>query len=321
MAFRNFLRIKFCIKTKMAIAMGLVAATIVMPTQITTPTVRAGENPFLESSKLPLSLRLGDLDNSWRKFRTSGQYEFGDLMQTWSSVFGLSTFNNVYYTQGETLEMAGKTYLIAYRLPVKEADATLNDMFTAWSRSCDETMPEAPLSVDSSLSLALLNPTTIGSLNDIQSVDVEAEIRRSQEMSALKMAACQEQVAEDSSYDAESNMGAINRAQQALYLETEAFTGNLEELAIGVEPETDFYRYSLTVRSPKFVTSQALSQVEGGSDYVGGVVAIQDVDGYPITITILCKSEAIAGQLPEPPTFHDIAETLTCPPGSEELYY
>ncbi len=317
MVSKNFLRTK----TNVAIAMGVVTAAIVMPTPIMTPTVRAGENPFLESSHLPLSLRFGDLDHSWRKFRASGQYEFGDLMQTWSSLFGLSTFNNVYYTQGKTVEMAGKTYLVAYRLPVKESDTTLSNMFTAWGSDCEETMPETVLSVDSSLSLALLNPTTIGSFNDIQAIDIEAEIRRSQEMSDAKMAACQAQAAEDSSYDAEYSMGAINRAQQAFYLETEAFTANLEELAIGVEPETDFYRYSLTVRSPKFVTSQALSQTEGGFDFVGGVAVIESGDGYAETITILCKSEAIAGQLPAPPTFNEAAKTLSCPAGSEDLYY
>ncbi len=57
---------------------------------------------------------------------------------------------------------------------------------------------------------------------------------------------------------AKLNVGSINRAQQAIYIETNAFASTIEELELGLKSETENYAYSLTVDSNKsLVTATA----------------------------------------------------------------
>ena len=120
------------------------------------------------------------------------------------------------------------------------------------------------LSAISTVSFALLNPDTIASLNDIQSVDIEAELKSSEEQAAAIQESCLEILADNSYHEAESTIGDINRSQQTIYLEANSFADNLEDLGRGLQPEIDFDNYSVVVRSPNFVTSEAFSKVEEG---------------------------------------------------------
>ena len=86
------------------------------------------------------------------------------------------------------------------------------------------------LSAISTVSLALLNPDTIASLNDIQSVDIEAELKSSEEQAAAIQESCLEILADNSYHEAESTIGDVNRSQQTIYLEAKSFADNLEDL-------------------------------------------------------------------------------------------
>jgi hypothetical protein len=114
----------------------------------------AAELPdLLSGDRFPLTLKLKNLNNEWRGFSMSGQYEMGEWMQTFSSMFGNSA-SNTYYTKGQTVNIGNETYMVAYRIE---------------SRS-DKLTPET------TLSLSLLNLRTIGSLNNIRLFNVEQEI-------------------------------------------------------------------------------------------------------------------------------------------------
>jgi|GEM_PF-5415672 len=132
-------------------AMGwLLAAAIATSSQVSF----AAELPDLISgNRFPLTLKLRDLNNEWRGFSMSGQYEMGDWMQTFSSLFGTSA-SNLYYTKGQTVSVGNETYLVAYRI---------------------ESKPEK-LTAETSLTLSLLNLRTIGSLNNIRLFNLQQEV-------------------------------------------------------------------------------------------------------------------------------------------------
>ncbi len=301
-------------------------------TMAIAPTVMQGKNssvqanPLTADSDLPLELTLSELDGSWRQFRIAGQYEFADLMQTWFSLFGISNiYSNSYFTQGQTVEMGDKEYLVAYRFPLEPEELNLEDMFAVFDsgQQCDDmSQLEANiLSGESTISLALLNPNTIGSLNDIQTIDVAGLIQASQDQFAMMQETCAEANADKIVDEALDNLGAINRAQQAFWLENERFADDLESLQIGLSEDTETYSYTLTLQNPSLVTSQAIAKSPEGYHIVGATHVYDDFDsGFPSTITILCEKSEPGGPVPSAPFFDGATDYLACPLGTFETY-
>ncbi|WP_171971752.1 type IV pilin-like G/H family protein [[Limnothrix rosea] IAM M-220] len=305
-----------CFASTMAIA----------PAAIQSERNSVSANPFTEDSELPLDLSLGELDGSWRQFRIAGQYEFADLMQTWFSLFGITNvYGNTYFTQGETTEMGGKEYLVAYRFPLAPQELDLEDMFAVFDsgQQCDDMsrLEAAILNENTKVSLALLNPNTIGSLNDIQTLDVPGMLQASQEQFAMMQETCAEVNAENQVIEALDNLGAINRAQQDFWLENKRFTDNIESLQIGLSPETDAYSYTMTLQNPSLVTSQAIAKSPEGYHIVGATHVYDDFDSeFPSTITILCEKSEPGGPVPSLPFFDEATNYLACPLGTFETY-
>ncbi|WP_160148422.1 type IV pilin-like G/H family protein [[Leptolyngbya] sp. PCC 7376] len=308
----------FCLASLMAIA----------PAAMKQNSSAAQANPLMpDASDHPLDLTLGELDGSWREFRISGQYEFADLIQTWFSLFGISNvYSNTYFTQGNTIDIAGKQYLVAYRFPLAPQELNLEDMFSVWDtgQGCEDmAMLESELvNLDTTINLSLLNPNTIGSLNDIQTLDVAELIEQSKERYDMMQERCQEAEAESKVTEAVQNLGAMNRAQQAFWLENETFTSDISELQIGVSEDTEYYSYYLTSENAKLVTSQAVAKSPSGHHIVGGVYALEsEVElGYPTTVSILCKKSEKGGQIPDEPYFDESWQTLACPLGTTQTY-
>lgn len=123
----------------------------------------------------PLSLRLRQLDGSWRRLNISGQYEMGEWMQSYSSMFG-SAFKDVLYTRGQMVTLGGEIYIVAYRPQTKNKPLDFAAMIRMGSNP--EAKPPAPekMTPDTLLSLSLLNLRTIGSLNNIRPFDFNAEL-------------------------------------------------------------------------------------------------------------------------------------------------
>lgn len=310
---------------KMVIAC-LAGTMAIAPTMLRHSSNRVQANPLTADSDLPLKLTLNELDESWRQFRISGQYEFADLIQTWFSMFGISNvYGNTYFTQGQIIEMGDKEYLIAYRFPLTPEELDLEDMFAVFDsgQQCDDMsqLEAAILSGDSTVSLALLNPNTIGSLNDIQAIDVAEIIRASQERFAMMQETCAEVIEGNKVTGALDTLRAINRTQQAIWLEDEEFTDSIESLGIGLSEETETYSYTLTLQNPSLVTSQAIAKSPEGYHIVGAVSVFDDgQESFPTTITILCVQSEPGGSVPSPPFLAQATDYLACPVGTVETF-
>lgn len=124
------------------------------PKPVATPTVIQGNLELFGSNNIPTSVRLRDLNSSWRAMGTNGSLELGNFQMLVNSSAG-GSFAATYYTKGETITIGSETYIVAYSL------------FTL----VDKVTPDLPLS------LSLLNVKTIGSLSNIRPFDVFKETK------------------------------------------------------------------------------------------------------------------------------------------------
>jgi hypothetical protein len=136
---------------------------------------------LLSGSPAPLTVKLKDLDGSWRQINISGQFEMGDLLQTYSSLFGGKGNSGVYYTQGKTVTVGGETYVIAYRLPSTGKGVNFRSLIES-TLGGGGSQPSAAdkLTPETSLTLSLLNLRTIGSLNNIRPFNLKEELAASE---------------------------------------------------------------------------------------------------------------------------------------------
>lgn len=160
---------------------------------------------LMSGKKHPLSVRLGNLDQQWRRFtiHSSGNASGNiSVSVTGSGGNSGSSQNNIaditgsrsYLTKGETVSASGQTYLIAYCLP--DSGLQLSGLIQALATQT----PPAPtiLSNETMLSLSLLELKSLGSLDDIRAFDLKREIAESEKAAqaiaaALKKAAGSEQ--------------------------------------------------------------------------------------------------------------------------------
>lgn len=169
---------------------------------------------LISGKSAPLSLTLKDLNSDWRRMTVEVKGDgkgvglgeiLGPLMQAGmmsemgknkggkpgevaaaaigmmllSGLFGGGGEEPVYYTKGQTLSVAGETFLVAYR--VKKSSLNLMEMFAQSAmeggKEPDPTrMLPGKLSAESPLVISLLNFKTIGSISDIRPFDLNKEI-------------------------------------------------------------------------------------------------------------------------------------------------
>ena len=93
--------------------------------------------------------------------------------------------------------------------------------------------------------------------------------------------------------EARQNIGAMNRAQQAYFLENSGFTTTLAELGIGLRTQTVNYQFTITMKAASdLVNNKAVSLKPTLKPYIGivstqvGAVATTEV----LTIAIACES-------------------------------
>lgn len=106
----------------------------------------------------------------------------------------------------------------------------------------------------------------------------------------------------------------LNQAQQAYYLEKGKFASNIEELGIGTNLETEFYRYQIVPISDRAdrVTITAQPKSDGLPSYIGAVFAIDNRK----TVAGICESAQPTQSLPaipNPPV--NSTSPIQCPAG------
>ncbi len=140
---------------------------------------------FIAGKVAPLTMRLGDLNDSWRRMTPSSS-DNGVLLQMVRTPYGRNgTYNppDYLYTQGKTVSVAGEPFVIMYRLTQAEpqvpqsAGQTVYDGYPSSLRN--QIIPPA-LSHETLLQLSLINPRMTGRFDNVQNVDVEKDIQQSQ---------------------------------------------------------------------------------------------------------------------------------------------
>ncbi|MEZ5278419.1 MAG: hypothetical protein R3F07_18700 [Opitutaceae bacterium] len=143
-----------------------------------------------------MSLKLGELGSDWRRFtiHTAGNANSNvSVSVTGSGGSSASSQNNVaditgsrsYYTKGQTETVAGRIYLVAYRLPGNALD--LSGLIQALAAK----KPPIPavLTSGTMLSLCLLDLNTLGNLEEIRAFDLKGEIAESERLARTITAA------------------------------------------------------------------------------------------------------------------------------------
>lgn len=109
---------------------------------------------------------------------------------------------------------------------------------------------------------------------------------------------------------AKQTLGAINRSQQAIYLEQSAFTLSFDELHLGLSEETEYYTY--TLQSTDTATySFAVPKLETLKPFVGAVFVF-NTDSF-ITESIICIADTPGMNPVLEPEFD--GENIICPDG------
>ncbi|GAB4190854.1 MAG: hypothetical protein Fur006_33280 [Coleofasciculaceae cyanobacterium] len=116
--------------------------------------------------------------------------------------------------------------------------------------------------------------------------------------------------------EAKNNIGALNRAQQAYYLEYQEFTTDLTQLGVGIKTETVNYRYSIQ-GTKQAVISSAIAKQPNLKSYVGivGTTVGHTATSELLTVAFACESNTPTTLLPEPNKDKSGAIKLECPKG------
>jgi type IV pilus assembly protein PilA len=120
------------------------------------------------------------------------------------------------------------------------------------------------------------------------------------------------------SVEARNIIGAMNRSQQAYYLEKENFTDGIPELGLGITNPTKHYQYSIE-KFPLMVFHYGVPRQRHLKSYIGVVLLLSTEDPAPnniITKTLLCES-----QDPEVKPFEPIVENgaIECSPSLKDI--
>lgn len=113
--------------------------------------------------------------------------------------------------------------------------------------------------------------------------------------------------------EAKTYLGAINRAQQAFYLEYGRFSADVPSLGIGIETDGTNYKYSTNQVGAGAVQNVGLAKVESLKSYTG-IVAVRRVGKENLTVAVLCESNQPTTALPPKPSQSEI-NNPRCPAG------
>lgn len=121
-------------------------------------------------------------------------------------------------------------------------------------------------------------------------------------LSAIALPSFLSQTAKARGSEAKSNVGAMNRAQQAFYLEQQSFSTSVEALGLSFPTTTDNFKYAIGSTTVSSVENLGTSQKSDIKSYGGGTYYTASVGATTqgSTSTILCEannpgSSAVSG--------------------------
>ena len=113
-------------------------------------------------------------------------------------------------------------------------------------------------------------------------------------------------------------VGSMNRAQQAYRVENKEFTNELDQLYLGIDRETENYKY--LIRATDSATFHyAISKQDDLESYIGAVFfAVYPDTQEEITLTIMCEAAEPGKVIPAEPQVKN--GVPTCSAGTERLW-
>ncbi|MEW6497056.1 MAG: type IV pilin-like G/H family protein [Cyanobacteriota bacterium] len=140
-------------------------------------------------------------------------------------------------------------------------------------------------------------------------------------LAAIALPSLLGQVAKAKQAEAKNNTGAVNRAQQAYYLEWQCFTTSLTDLGVGIKTATENYDYVIkgvgADTCPTTITNKATAKKPALRSYAGivGTVVGNTETSEPLTVAFACESNS--PQTDPIETAND--GTTQCPAGTKDL--
>ncbi len=123
--------------------------------------------------------------------------------------------------------------------------------------------------------------------------------------------------------EAKNNIVALNRAQQAYFLEYQKFTTDMAELGVSIKNPSINYSYSIRA-TKNAVFNYAISRKGNNKSYVGAVFAVPATNLDPkadkkemITVAIACEAIRLGTTQPAAPTLQK--GIPTCSEGTKDL--
>ncbi|MBF2063296.1 MAG: prepilin-type N-terminal cleavage/methylation domain-containing protein [Calothrix sp. C42_A2020_038] len=115
-------------------------------------------------------------------------------------------------------------------------------------------------------------------------------------LAALALPSLLGQVAKARQSEARNNVGALNRAQQAFFLEANSFATSIQAVGIGIRTQTDNYNYEVKMKgaTSDLAASWALSRKPNLRSYYGYAGTILGGTGSGteiLTTAFACESE------------------------------
>jgi len=118
--------------------------------------------------------------------------------------------------------------------------------------------------------------------------------------------------------EGKANIGMLNRAQQAYFLENTKFAENLEVLGVAIAPETESYRYQIAQATDQQVVVKAQAKKSELKSFTGVVIAEKTPTAAASTTQFICETEQAAQTPPTVGTVYRAAE-FQCPQGSRKV--
>lgn len=129
----------------------------------------------LDNTKAPLTVKVKDLNSSWRKLEVDGS-DSAVIMRVMAHV-GSGGPESLHYTKGEVVTIGDQTYLLAYRL----TGNVVTPQMARAARMGNRGPASTKLPADGTLQLSLLNLRTVSSLDKIKVFDPKTDVESVQE--------------------------------------------------------------------------------------------------------------------------------------------
>ncbi len=110
-------------------------------------------------------------------------------------------------------------------------------------------------------------------------------------LAAIALPAFLNQASKAKQSEAKTNIGSLNRGQQAYFLEAGKMSSSVDLLGLGIPTQTTNYKYTIQAQSDTLVTNQAQPQTTAIKAYIGGVKQGTTTEtSEATTLSVVCEA-------------------------------